>query len=209
HGGCGNDFAMDDVKFSVCPEGGPTPVELLNFSARQKGSGVGVDWSTSQEFNSSYFSVEKSADGNTNWNTVATVNAAGNSSTVKNYSAYDPTPSKGINYYRLKQVDKDGSFKYSKTVAVKLNLVKIGVSVLANPFHSTLVIDFLSPTDQAVSARLIDITGKQVANEKWSIPSGSTRKEFSNVGGLQQGMYILTLSNASGEILYNNKVIKQ
>jgi hypothetical protein len=209
HGGCGNDFALDDIKFSACPEAGPTPVTFLGITARQKGSGVGVEWSTSQEFNSAYFSVERSADGNTFWNNIATINAAGNSSTVKNYSAYDARPLKGVNYYRLKQVDKDGNFKYSKTVAVRLNGVKVGISVLTNPFHSSLTVDFLSATDQAVSARLIDIAGKQVANEKWTIASGSTRKEFSNVGSLQQGMYILTISNASGEILYNNKVIKQ
>jgi hypothetical protein len=208
-GGCGNDFAMDDLKFSLCPEGGPLPVEFLNINARQKGSGVSVIWSTSQEFNSSRFDIEKSADGNTNWSIVSSISAAGNSSTVKNYNAYDASPLNGVNFYRIKQVDKDGNFKYSKTVLVKLNLVKTGVSVLTNPFHNSLTIDFSSATEQVVSARLIDITGKQLAVEKWSITAGSTRKEFSNVGGLQQGMYILTVSNAGGEVLYNNKVIKQ
>jgi hypothetical protein len=208
-GGCGNDFAMDDVKFSLCPEGGPLPVEFLKINARQKGSGVSVEWSTSQEFNSKYFTIEKSADGNINWTAVASINAAGNSSIVKNYNAYDPTPFKGINYYRIKQVDLDGHFKYSKIVSVKLNLNKTGISVLANPFHNILTVDLSSETDQLISARLVDITGKQVAAEKWSIGTGSTRKDFSNISGLQQGMYILTIRNAGGEILYNNKVIKQ
>ena len=208
-GGCGNDFAMDDIKFSLCPEGGPLPVQFLNINARQKGSGVSIEWSTSQEINSSRFDIEKSADGNTNWNNVASINAAGNSSITKNYSAYDPQPFNGFNFYRIKQVDIDGNYKHSKTVSIKLNLDKTGVTVLANPFHNSIVVDFSSATDQAVSARLMDITGKQVAIEKWSISAGSTRKEFSNVSGLQQGMYILTVSNAGGEILYNNKLIKQ
>ena len=208
-GGCGNDFAMDDVKFALCPEGGPLPVEFLKINARQKGSGVSVEWSTSQELNSKYFAIEKSADGNANWNVVASINAAGNSSTIKNYNAYDPAPFKGVNYYRIKQVDQDGHFKYSKIVSVKLNSNKTGISVLANPFHNMLTVDLSSATDQVISARLVDIAGKQVAAEKWSIGSGSTRKEFSNVAALQQGMYILTIRNAGGEILYNNKVIKQ
>ena len=208
-GGCGNDFALDDIKVSLCPEGGPAPVNFLSINARQKGSGVSIEWSTSQEFNSSRFDIEKSADGNSNWSVVASVNGAGNSSNVKKYNAYDPQPFNGINFYRIKQVDIDGHFMYSKTVSVKLNLDKTGISVLANPFHSSLTVDFSSLTDQAVSARLVDITGKQVAVEKWSINAGSTRKNFSSVNGLQQGMYILTVSNAAGEILYNNKVIKQ
>ena len=208
-GGCGNDFAMDDVRFSLCPEGGPLPVQFLNISARQRGSGVSVEWSTSQELNSKSFVVEKSADGNSNWDVVASINGAGNSSTVKNYNAYDPQPLKGINFYRIKQVDKDGNYKYSKTVSVKLSFNKTGVTVITNPFHGSLTIDFASSIDQIISARLVDITGKQVAVEKWSVNTGSTRKDFSNVSSLQQGIYILTVSNSGGEILYNNKVIKQ
>ncbi|HEV8081859.1 MAG TPA: T9SS type A sorting domain-containing protein [Chitinophagaceae bacterium] len=208
-GGCGNDFAIDDINISQCPEGNPTPVEFLNIIARQKGSGVSVDWSTSQEFNSDYFDIEKSTDGNNNWAFVSTVKGAGNSSLVRAYNAYDSRPYSGNNFYRIKQVDKDGKFKYSKTVNVKINTSKTGVSVLANPFHNVLTIDFLSSKAEVINARLIDITGKQVASEKWSVSTGNTRKDFSNVSGLQQGMYILTVSNTAGEILYNNKVIKQ
>ncbi len=208
-GGCGNDFALDDIKFSLCPQGGPMPVQFLNITAIQKGSGVSIDWSTSQELNSSYFEIQKSADGNSNWSVVSSVSAAGNSQVVKKYNAYDARPFSGMNYYRIKQVDNDGNFKYSKTVNIKLNLDKTGVSILANPFHNTLTVDFLSSTNQEVSARLIDITGKQVAIEKWSVGAGNTRKDFSNVGVLQQGIYILSVINKSGEVLYSSKVIKQ
>ncbi len=208
-GGCGNDFALDDISFSQCPVGGPTPVEFLDITARQKGSGVSVDWSTSQEFNSDYFDLEKSVDGNYNWSYVNTVKGAGNSSVVKKYNIYDSKPFAGYSFYRLKQVDKDGKFKYSKTVRININIAKVGVSVLTNPFRNRLSVDFLSAKDEVLNARLIDITGKLAASEKWSITSGSTRKEFTNISNLQQGMYILTISNAAGEVLYNNKVIKQ
>jgi hypothetical protein len=208
-GGCGNDFAMDDVKFAQCPEGGQLPVEFLGINASQKGSGVSIEWSTAQEVNSSRFDIEKSADGNANWDLVASINASGNSSVVKNYNAYDAKPLNGINFYRIKEVDKDGNFKYSKTVRVNLNFSETGVSVLANPFHGSLSVDFSSAIEQSVSARLVDITGRQIATEKWIIPAGNSRENFSNAGGLQQGMYILNISNANGEVLYNNKVIKQ
>jgi Secretion system C-terminal sorting domain len=208
-GGCGNDFAMDDVKFSMCPEGGPMPVEFLGVTARQKGSGVSIEWSTSQEINNSRFEVERSADGNNDWSLVASVNGAGNSSVAKSYNAYDATPINGANFYRVKQVDKDGNFKYSKTIRINLSFNKTGVSVLANPFHNVLTVDFTSATAQSVSARLVDITGKQVGMEKWTISAGTSRQFFANVGGLQQGMYILNIVNSNGEILFHNKVIKQ
>ena len=208
-GGCGNDYALDDITFSQCTGGGETPVTFLAINARQKGNGVSVEWSTSQEFNNKNFVIEKSADGNSNWGILTSIDGAGNSSTVKNYSAYDPQPYKGINFYRIRQVDIDGHFKYSKTVNVKLNRNTTAVYIVANPFHSILTVNFSSSTDQVIFARLADLTGKHVASEKWSVSTGSSTKYFSNVSGLQQGMYILTISNAGGEVLYNNKVIKQ
>lgn len=208
-GGCGNDFAMDDLSFSVCEEGGITPVTLINFSAHAKGNGVSIDWSTSQELNNDYFQVERSADGSSNWSVVATVNGAGNSQVAKKYNAFDASPLAGVNYYRLKQVDNDGKSSYSNTVAVKMQLQKTAISVVANPFYNTLTVNFSSPTSEMVTARLIDVTGKQIATQNWSVNSGTSRKDFSNLSGLQHGMYILSVVNNSGEILFNGKVIKQ
>ncbi|HET7118381.1 MAG TPA: T9SS type A sorting domain-containing protein, partial [Hanamia sp.] len=208
-GGCGNDFAIDDMKLAFCPSGGPAPVEFMDFTAQQKGTGVSLNWSTAQEINNSYFEVQRSADGNTNWEAIANVTGAGNSQVVKNYSTFDASPLSGINYYRIKQVDFDGNFKYSTIVSVKTNINNTRISVLANPFFNTLTVNFNSPSAQLVSARLIDITGKQVALETWSVSSGNSRKDFSNISGLQQGIYILSIRNKAGEILFNGKVIKQ
>ena len=208
-GGCGNDFAMDDVSFSLCPEGAPMPVELTSFTARQKDNGVSLNWSTSQEINNNYFQVERSADGNSNWAVLTTVAGAGNSQVAKNYNSFDANPLSGTNYYRLKQVDYNGNNKYSRIINVKMNGPKTSISVLSNPFHNTLSVNFESAAAQLVSARLIDITGKQIAVEKWSVSSGNIRKDFSAISNLQQGMYILTIRNNSGEILYNGKVVKQ
>ncbi len=208
-GGCGNDFALDDINFSQCPAGDVAPVTLTSFTARHKGNGVAIDWSTSQELNNSYFQVERSADGSTNWSVIATVIGAGNSQVVNNYNSYDASPLSGDNYYRLKQVDKDGKYVYSNTVAVKMDLQKTAISVLANPFYNTLSVNFASPTSQNVTARLIDITGKQIAVEKWSVNNGTTKKDFANVSGLQPGMYLLSIINNKGEILFNGKVVKQ
>jgi hypothetical protein len=208
-GGCGNDFAIDDINFSLCPAGAPTPVTLTNFTARSKGAGVSIDWSTSQELNNSYFQVERSNNGSNNWSVIATVVGAGNSQVVNNYSSYDATPLSGVNYYRLKQVDNDGKYSYSNTVAVKMDLQKMAVSVLANPFYNTLTVNFASSTSQMVTARLVDITGKQIAMQQWSLTNGSNQKQFSNVSSLQHGMYILSIVNKSGEILFNGKVVKE
>jgi len=208
-GGCGNDFALDDMQLGLCPSQGPQPVEFMNFTAQQKGSGVSLNWQTAQEINNSYFEVERSADGSTNWESIANVAGAGNSQVVKNYSAFDVSPLSGVNFYRIKQVDFDGNFKYSTIISIKTNINTTSVSILANPFYNTLTVNFNSPIPQMVSARLIDITGNQVALETWSVSAGSSRQNFSSISGLQQGMYILSITNKSGEVIFNGKVIKQ
>lgn len=207
-GGCGNDFAVDDMKFALCPEGGPAPVTFMDITAKQKGSGVAVDWSTSQEINNDRFEVERSADGNTGWQTIATVAGAGNSQLEHRYSSFDARPLAGINYYRVKQVDKDGKSSYSRTVNAKVDNAATRVSVVGNPFVSNFVVKF-NGAAQEVSARLVDITGKQVARETWSVANGESSKQFTNVAGLQNGIYILTVQSKSGELLFNGKVMKQ
>jgi len=206
--GCGNDFAIDDLKFATCPNGGTLPVELLNVAATQKGSGVAVSWSTASESNNKYFDVEKSIDG-LNFTAFSSVPGAVNSSTVKNYHSFDAKPVAGINYYRIKQVDTDGRFKYSTVVKVKISIEKTGVSVLTNPFVNNITVDFLSNNNQSVSVRLTDISGKLIATEKWNILKGNTRLQFDNVNSIQRGMYIFSVIDDNGVMIYNNKLMKQ
>ena len=206
--GCGNDFAIDDIKFATCPTGGPLPVEFLNVTATQKGGGVAINWSTASENDNKYFDVEKSIDG-VNFTAINSVTGAGNSSTVKNYNSFDAKPAAGVNYYRIKQVDTDGRFKYSIVVKVKITVDKTGISVLTNPFVNNITVDFLSNTNQIVQVRLSDVSGKIIATEKWNISKGNTRVQFDNVNSIQRGMYIFSVIDVNGMMLYNNKLMKQ
>jgi hypothetical protein len=206
--GCGNDFAIDDIKLATCPAGAPLPVEFINLSAAQKGGGVAINWSTSSENNNSYFDVEKSIDGNS-FTAINRVKGAGNSSTVKNYGSYDPKPVQGFNYYRIKQVDYDGKFKYSDVVNIKISFDKTGISVLANPFVNNITADVASPFAQRLSIKLSDISGRVVATDAWQVIKGSSRVVMNKVTNLSNGMYILTVTDDNGVVLYNNKLVKQ
>ncbi|RYY49057.1 MAG: T9SS type A sorting domain-containing protein [Chitinophagaceae bacterium] len=206
--GCGNDFAIDDIKFVGCPEGGPLPVKFLEISAAQKGSGVTINWSTAAEYNNKYFDIEKSIDG-LNWTAINKLNGAGNSNSTLRYSSYDAKPVAGYNYYRVKQVDMNGKFDYSSIVKVKITIEKTGVSVLTNPFVNNITVDFLSNINQAVSVRLTDLSGKVIATDRWQISKGNSRMLLDKVAGLQRGMYILTVTDSNNETIYNNKLMKQ
>ena len=128
---------------------------------------------------------------------------------MKNYNAFDANPIAGTNFYRVKQVDMDGKYKYSITVNVKVNVDKTGASVLTNPFINNISIDFLSKSNQRVSLVLSDVTGKRVATDTWIIPKGNSRKILDKVSGIQKGIYILTVVDEDGVSIYNGKLVKQ
>ena len=110
---------------------GVLSVGLLNFTAAPVNRTVKLDWQTTSELNSNYFEVQTSIDG-TKWNKIGTVAAAGTSTTERDYSLIHTNPINGLNYYRLKQVDLDGSFKYSVIRTVKFG-DKTEIYIMPNP----------------------------------------------------------------------------
>jgi len=97
------------------------PINMAEFKAVYSSGVSHLSWNTSQENNSSHFEIERSTDG-VNFTRLGKVNAAGNSSNKISYSFNDIHPVTGINYYRLKMVDKDGKFAYSNIVTVNVNI---------------------------------------------------------------------------------------
>jgi hypothetical protein len=90
--------------------GSPLPVELVSFTANCEEEGVQLSWQTASEFNSSHFIVEKSTDGYA-WDNIGEVSAAGTSNSLLNYGYFDRNAISGLTYYRLIQVDFDGTEK--------------------------------------------------------------------------------------------------
>lgn len=106
------------------------PLKLISFNAALGNGQVKLNWSTSNEINSRDFVIERSADGR-NFSTLGNV-PANNSTLVNNYSFTDASPLSGINYYRLKMFDRDGTFKYSFIIAVN-NRQQQSLSIFPNP----------------------------------------------------------------------------
>lgn len=98
----------------------PLAVELTSFTGMATESGINLNWSTASEENNSHFEVERSSDGQA-YEHIAQVNGHGNSSVAINYTYVDGSPLPGTSYYRLKQVDFDGQYAYSNTIAVSYN----------------------------------------------------------------------------------------
>jgi hypothetical protein len=183
----------------------PLPITLLDFNGKLQGNDVALEWSTSAEYNSKEFQIEKSVDG-INYSPLGTINAAGTSTVLKSYNYIDRSATE-INYYRLKLVDKDGLAKQSNVVVVKNQGLKQGITILNNPFANQINIRFAKMPKGKVVLRLIDISGKQIAvNENYQ--ASSAILSFDNFNqNLSRGIYILQ-AETEGKI-YSAKLMKQ
>lgn len=138
------------------------PIELMSFEAKADEEKVHLKWSTATEKNNESFTVEKATDGE-NFSTVAIVKGAGNSSARKDYYVADPSPYKGLSYYRLKQSDFDGKFNYSKIIAVEFLKEEDGLKIYPNPSSGSVTIEFLEQfVSQSTRVSLKNVYGKQV-----------------------------------------------
>lgn len=112
--------------------GGVLPIALLRFEAAPLGAHVRLDWATASESDNALFVVERSVD-TQHWDAVVELPGAGNSVSVLEYQAVDEAPVQGQSYYRLRQIDTDGTTTVSDIVPVHLEAGHVQVSVFPNP----------------------------------------------------------------------------
>lgn len=117
------------------------PVSLITFNAVLENGSVILKWTTATEKNNRSFFVERSNDGST-WTSIAQVRGAGTSVEVNRYQSEDRDFDMGINYYRLRQVDDDESFKYSEIVAIQTDLNTSSFRYFPNPFQTELLVEY-------------------------------------------------------------------
>lgn len=180
------------------------PVELTSFSSECKESGVDINWQTATEHNSAHFTVEKSRDG-LNWMHLASLEAAGNSSTLINYSYIDAEKS-GIAYYRLQQVDQDGTEKTYGPISSSCEAITgLIMKTYPNPCSELFTINIESEVPM-VTAQIIlkDVFGRIVASKAVSIVAGTTQVEFLGLN-VESGIYSVSLEENGTAI----KTVKQ
>gem|GEM_PF-6682459 len=168
------------------------PVSLVSFNAAAKNNAVDLSWVTLNEVNNGYFIVYRSKNG-INFDEIGRVNANG-FSTGATYTLTDAQPGTGVNYYRLKQVDRSGANKSSGIIKVNLNSKNLDVFV-----YPTIVTDMLNyvvqnPNAEKLRIAVSDISGKRISNSVVSFTTGTTQKSI-NVNNLASGIYLLTISD--------------
>ena len=170
------------------------PVELTSFTANVVGSSVELNWTTATELNNSGFEIERSED-NVSFEKIAFVPGFGTTTEPKSYSYTDQSVNGGTYYFRLKQIDFDGSFVYSDVVEVDVTLPSIFAleQNYPNPFNPSTSIQFSLPVDAQVAIGVYNLVGEKVAEvASGNFAAGSHKVTF-NASTLTSGIYFYQL----------------
>ncbi|NCS89464.1 MAG: hypothetical protein AUK34_01995 [Ignavibacteria bacterium CG2_30_36_16] len=187
---------------------GVIPVELASFAASANGNTVTLNWETATETNSRYFEVERRSE--KTWQTVGTVNASGTSTKTRKYSFVDDNVNAAIVYYRLKQVDMDGSYSYSNEIEVNVGLpAAYDLSQnYPNPFNPTTTIRYSIPQDSKVSLEVFSILGELVSTVVNEYQSAGKYTVSFNGSRFASGTYIYRLTANQNVITKKMVLIK-
>lgn len=208
-----DNFSRNGISFSLSFGGTATisctilPVELMEFDAQALNRQVDVNWSTASETNSSHFLVERSADG-AYFEPLGSVNAAGNSTSRNDYKFVDPSPVNGLNFYRLRQVDRDDEFAFSDVKTVLFRDSSIPLYVFPNPANDILQASFGSTSEGVIRWRVLDTSGRLVGDGSAFKFVGSNRFEVP-VNKLDAGSYFLEVLDGQGALIGNARFMRQ
>lgn len=163
------------------------PVTLTSFSVINEGKRAHLKWETTFETNSDHFEIQHSVNGKT-WKSLGVVTSKGESSSLAQYHFTDSNPVNGKNYYRLKMIDRDGTFSYSRMNDVS---IEISEKLIAYPNpvvdRTTLVMENWT---QVKELHLVNMVGKRIA-----LPMASGVVDMTNIGA---GIYIIEVNHHNG-----------
>ena len=159
-----------------------------------------LDWSTAQEIDNDYFEVQRGTENGT-FEVIDFIPGNGNSHEVNNYQFTDETPLFGSNFYRLRQVDYNGTFEFSNIVFTEVP-DDGRLQIYPNPFRDVINIK-LSNQEKVISAVVYDLSGKPVLQiNDYNNEGNEAAIDFHKVT-LPQGSYVLRL------ITNRRNVVKQ
>lgn len=163
---------------------------------------VSLSWGTLQEYNNNEFVIERSTDSK-NWSALSSIESKGNSTTYTNYSYLDKSPVHGVNYYRLKQVDKNGSVEYSNIIKIT-NRTTGKIVVYPNPVRSTATVYSSAAFTSNQSVQIFSITGSLI--KTIGVKAGNIIQL--PVEDLGAGVYLIRLTE-NGTTVSETKLVKQ
>jgi len=198
-------------RFTFGSTDAPLPIELIDWTVKwldnNKTRSI-LNWTTASEINSAHFEIQHTKD-LSSWVIIGSIQASGNSSSTVNYEYIDNNPYSSITYYRLKQVDYDGSFTYSNILALtKDNTVIEIINIYPNPVENTVFFEVLSTQNTNVNTYIIDPLGKAIFTRKAQVVVGKNLF-YINIRHFASGTYILKVVTDTGNHKTSKQLIKK
>lgn len=195
--------------FAVSTSNAVLPVTLTAFKLEKVARTSQLTWVTKTEVNNEHFIIERSTDG-VHFQALSGIIKSkavnGNSVQQLTYQFTDVLPLKGINYYRLLQVDKDGAKKNSNVLSAAFE-EQVTIKVFPNPAKNQLHVSAKNHEAKTINSRLVDATGKIILAKQEKISAGSINNSY-NISHLAPGTYYLVLLDGN-TVLHRQVVIKQ
>ncbi len=175
------------------------PIILNNFYAEKQNTSVVLKWSTASEINNNYFEIQKSKDG-TEFNVIGNVESKGNSSVTTNYSFVDVQPFSGLNYYRLKQVDKNGKSSFSEIRKIDFTTKFSSINIYPNPIKDgKLNIDLGEEISKSIDFSINDLQGRVIKKGVLNY-----RQQTILINELKNGNYVLKIGDNNSKLILKN-----
>jgi len=186
--------ALTDADIAGLYSSIPLPVDLTSFDGHSTANGNQLRWVTATEKNSDYFDLQRAAGttGQLQFETITRVKSKGNSSAKNVYSYLDATAQPGNNFYRLKQVDKDGKTEYSKNVVINTGK-SLNISVYPNPVTDKLYINMPAVPQSQISIGIFSADGRKLSTVSQTASSNVLQLDMS---GLNAGLYYVEVKSA-------------
>ena len=189
--------------FSVSSHSAPLPVELVHFEAKQEEKSIKIEWQTATELNNDHFILEKSTDG-VHFDQLERVKGKGNSSEVEDYRVIDKHPVVGQQYYRLTQVDFDGTMEQLGIRMVEYVSSNSVIDMFPNPVTDEVGLKNLHPGNY--KAEIISLDGKLLKKQSLAIDNYG-QMGYVNLDDLPIGVFTLKLT--TGNFSYSMKLVKK
>ena len=180
------------------------PVKLSTFKGQIVKGKSELNWITQTETNNRGFDIEKSTDGR-NFNRIGFVAGMGTSTMRNSYSFTDPAVLQRVQYFRLKQLDRNGRYTYSQVVKLTQDGMPLQLTSVVNPATTNLIFILNDAPRQAIQVTLLDAAGRAVL--KQGMPGANSNVFRLNIAKLPNGIYTLWLQGDG--LKETRRIIKQ
>jgi hypothetical protein len=190
----------------------PLPVELTSFTGYNDGDKNVLNWTTASEINTLKFEVERSPQSIGGVFTyIGELPAAGSSNVPLSYHLNDNNPLTGDNYYRLKMIDIDGTFKYSQTIFIRNDKDVVYTNAIngiyPNPTSHLINIDYQSAAISKVEIKILNVVGQEMSVTEMNTLKGNQLLQM-DVSSFADGVYIINIRDVTNGTVQQSKFIK-